>query len=234
MYKQLFRKMSNKWKIILWTLGLLLLITSVIVLSSSDKPNEPIDYKNVRVYDTVDSLSRLFTKNEIVEHNKIIISTLQEREATRDNAMVSRENNLREIRTIYVALLGIILAIVFNKKNNKKLVIFLLLLLIGSIYSIEVHVKDLLHREQGCCAVVHRSVEEIINSDKIYSEYFVINFDKLLNQQYEAHNSRFSRKLWKAYDPDLEQIVLYVIPFVLIYGWLLRAMRRKEDSQETV
>ena len=233
MYKKLLRNISNKWKIFLWV-GLLLLITSVIVVKSLDKPNEPIDSKNVRVYNTVDSLSHLFTKNEIVEHNKTIISTLQEREATRENVSVSRENNLRETRTIYFALLGIILAIVFNQKNNKKLVIFLLLLLIGGIYSIEVHLKDLLHREQGCCAVVNRSVEEIVNTDKIYNEYFVINYDELLNQQDKAHDDRLYRKLCKAYDPDLEQIVLYVIPFLLIYVWLLVAIRKKEDSSETV
>lgn len=234
MYKQLFRKLSNNWKIFLWTISILLLTTSVIVVWSFDKPNEPIDSKNVRVYDTIDSLSKHYAKNEIVEHNKIIISTLQVREATRDNAIVSRENNLREIRTIYVALLGIILAIVFNQKNNKKWVIFWLLLLIGSMYMIEVHLKDLLHREQGCCAVVHRSVEEIVNTDKIYDEYFVINYDELLNQQDKAHDNRIYRKLWKAFDPDLEQWVLYVIPFLLIYGWLLRVMRKKEDFSETV
>ncbi|MFZ1517645.1 MAG: hypothetical protein WAU11_02660 [Ignavibacteriaceae bacterium] len=228
----MFRKIKNKWKIILWTLVPLLLLISVILIRSLDKPNDPIDSKNVRVYDTIDSLSHHFNKNEIVEHNKIIISTLQEREVTRDNAIFSRENNLREIRTIYVALLGIILAIVFNQKNNKKWVIFLLLLLIGGIYSIEVHVKDLLDRGQGCCTVVHRSVEEIVNSDKIYSEYFVINFDKLLNQQYEAHNYRYSRKLWKAVHPDWEQIVLYVFPCALIYIWLLVAMVVKQDSSE--
>jgi hypothetical protein len=234
MYKKLLRKISDKWKIFLWAVGLLLLITSVIVLRSFDKPIEPIDSENVRVYKSVDSLSQLFTTNEIVEHNKIIIATLQEREATRENVSVSRENNLKETRTMYVALLGIILAIVFNQKNNKKLVIFLLLLLIGGIYSIEVHLKDLLHREQGCCGVVNRSVEEIVNTDKIYNEYFVINYDKLLNQQHKAHDDRLYRKLWKAYDPDLEQIVLYVIPFLLIYGWLLVAMRKNEDSSETV
>ena len=231
----MFRKISNKWKILLWVVGLLLSIISVIVVRSFDKPHEPIDYENVRVYKSVDSLSLLFTKNELVEHNKIIISTLQEREATRDNISVSRENNLRETRTIYVALLGIILAIVFNQKNNKKWIIFLLLLLIGGIYSIEVHIKDLLHREQGCCSVLHRSVEEIVSTDKIYNEYFVLNYDELLNQQYKAgDDSRLYRKLWKAYDPDLEQIVLYLVPSVLIYIWLLVAMKKKEDSSEIV
>jgi len=234
MYKKFFRKINNKWKIFLWALGLLLLIASVIIVRSLDEPNEPIDSKNVRVYDTVDSLTHLFTKNEIIEHNKTIISTLQEREATRDNVSVARENNLRETRTIYVALLGIILAIVFNQKNNKKWVILWLLLLIGGIYSIEVHLKDLLHREQGCCAVVHRSVEEIVNTDKIYNEYFVINYAELLNQQDKAHNNRLCRKLWKAFDPDLEQLVLYVFPFLLIYGWLLRIVSKKKDSSETV
>jgi len=234
MYKKLFRKISNKWKIFLWAVGFLSLITSVIVVRSFDKPNEPIDSKNVRVYDTVDSLSRLFTKIEIVEHNTTIISTLQEREATRDNLSVSKENSLRETHTIYVALLGIILAIVFNQKNNKRLVIGLLLLLIVGIYSIEVHIKDLMHREQGCCSVLHRSVEEIVNTDKIYNEYFVINYHELLNQQYKAHDDRLYRKLWKAVHPDLEQWVLYVIPFLLIYVWLLVAMIKKEDSLETV
>lgn len=228
------RKISNKWKIFLWLVGLLFLITSVIVVRSLDKPNEPIDSENVRVYKSVDSLSQLFTKNEIVEHNKIIISTLQEREATRDNLSVSKENNLRETRTIYVALLGIILAIVLNQRNNKKLIIVLLLLLIGGIYSIEVHLKDLIHRGQGCCSILHRSVEEIVSTDKIYNKYFVLNFDELLNQQYNAHDDRIYRKLWKAFDPDWEQWVLYVFPFLLIYVWLLVAIIKKEDSSEAV
>ena len=233
MYKQLFRKISYKLEILLWTAGLLLLITSVIILRSFDKPKEPIDSENVRVYKSVDSLSKLFTRNEIVEHNKIIISTLQEREATRDNSSVSRENNLRETRTIYVALLGIILAIVFNQKKNKKPVIFFLLLLICGIYSIEVHIKDLLHREQGCCSIVHRSVEEIVSTDKIFREYFVLNYGEFLNQQYKARDDRLYRKLWKAYDPDWEQIVLYVLPFGIIYLWLLFIMLKKEDSLKT-
>ncbi|MGD8305815.1 MAG: hypothetical protein PVF17_04100 [Ignavibacteria bacterium] len=231
----MLRIISNNWKIILWwVVGLLLLFTSVIVVKSFDEPKEPIDKENVRVYDSVDSLSQLFTTNQLFEHNKTIITTLQEREATRDNARVSRENNIKETRTIYVALLGIILAIVFNQKNNKKWIIFLLLLLIGCIYSMEVHIKDLLHRDQGCCSVVHRSVEEIVSTDKIYKEFFVLNYEEFLKQQINAGDDRLYRKLWKANNPDLEQIVLYVLPFVGIYVWLLLAMIKKEDSAETV
>ena len=63
----------------------------------------------------------------------------------------------------------------------------------------------------------------------------MLNYDELLNQQYKAgDDSRLYRKLWKAYDPDLEQIVLYLVPSVLIYIWLLVAMKKKEDSSETV
>lgn len=78
------------WCLYLWiTFSLLLIIIAIIIFGFSDKPKDPIDTENVRVYELVDSLSYSLSKNEIVDHNKIIIATLQEREATYNNILVA-------------------------------------------------------------------------------------------------------------------------------------------------
>lgn len=95
------------------------------------------------------------------------------------------------------------------------------------MYSIEVHIKDSLDRNIGACRIANRSVEDLVNSDKIYNELYVLNYKEFYDQQKQAGNTdRWCRKLWKAYHPDLEQIILYMIPFVFMYFWSFKIIRQ--------
>ncbi len=106
-------------KTFLWIIFALLLFYIPIV-TLFEEPKKPID-TDVIVYESVDSLSKLFTSEIILTHNKLVLNILQTREATCANLNVSRENNLKQTRTIYVVLIAVLLTFFIKKMNTKIL-----------------------------------------------------------------------------------------------------------------
>ena len=219
----------------LWFIIALLLFT-ISIVTLLEKPKEPIDIEII-VYEPVDSLSKSLTSSIILNHNKLLINYLQTRGATCANLSASRESNLRQTRTIYFVLIAVLLTLIFNKKKNKSFVLFILILIVG-MYAVEVHVQDLFVRSSRHCSIVNRSVQHLVNSSSIDSIWYRLNFTEYLDQEEIATDllNRYLRKFWSVYDPDGEQLVFYVGPFFLIYGYLFWVIIwKKEDtkSEET-
>lgn len=227
-----FIRIIPKMKILLWLIFALLLF-KIPILTLLEKPKEPIDTK-VIVYEQVDSLSKSLTSSIILTHNKLVINILQTRGATCENLNVSRENNLKQSRTIYIVLIAVLLTWIIDKEKTKNFVIVLILFLITGMFGVEVHVQDLLVRSSRRCSIVNSSVEQLVNSPSIDSIWYRLNYTEYRCQGIKAKVflNRIWRKLWSAYNPDGEQLGFYVIPFLLLYVYLFWVIIwKKEDAK---
>ncbi len=222
------RWIKSNVDILLW-IAFLLFIISIFIVKLGKKPPDPIDV-SVRVYVADTSLSKSMKSSEKLAHNNLVIHILQTRATTCTNVGVSRENNLKQTRTIYVVLISVLLALILNGKKNKSIVILLILFLIVGMYLVEVHVQDLHARQSGSCSIVHRSVDSLVNSRFIDSIWYGLNYVKYHAQEDTASYYRSKRKIWSAYDPDGEQYGFYVAPFIAIYSYLLWVIRRKKKG----
>jgi hypothetical protein len=206
--------------IIIIVISLLILVAIYVFYSTENPKDKNVINTDIKVFRTVDSLSAKFASDQILNHNNLVISTLQERESTAYNLRMSRESDIKQSRTIYIAILVVLLSLLFNMKNitidlNIKL---LLIITIFVSYLVEVHSYDLLQRQDNCVEIIARSTEEIINSYSLNSTWFTLDYNKYLRQIDEASKGSFIRKLIRATHPDIEQIGIYILPFVIIFG----------------
>jgi len=214
---------------ILKIIGTLLTISvlySIYIFFTTANPKD-VDIINtdIRVLKKLDSLSTDITKEQLLEHNKIIIATLQERESTAYSLRMARESNVKQTRTIYIAILVVLLSLLFTKKKEDlelsiKLILILCTILV--FYLVEVHSEDLLHRQDNSVLIIARSIEDIVNSTSINSFWYTLDYSNYLSQIYEATNGSFIRKLIKSAHPDIEQVGIYILPFLLICIWLIK------------
>lgn len=213
------RWIKSNVDILLW-IAFLLFIISIFIVKLGKKPPDPIDV-SVRVYVADTSLSKSMKSSEKLAHNNLVIHILQTRATTCTNVGVSRENNLKQTRTIYVVLIAVLLTFFIKKNEHKNFVMLSILILITGMYGVEVHVQDLNERSSRHCSIMNRSVECLVNSSSINSIWYELNFTEYSNQEKEAEKfSRYWRKLWSAYNPDGEQAGFYVVPFFFIFGYL--------------
>ncbi|MCG6959808.1 hypothetical protein LJE82_07960 [bacterium BMS3Abin03] len=173
----------------------------------------------ILVFNIVDSLSNTYSNKKMLAHNKLIISTLQEREATANGLLVSRESNIKQARTIYIAILAVLLTLLFsNKKENGRTNIQLVLIIIIILsYLIEVHSIDFLERENDCTNIISKSTEKIVNSNMLDAVWIKLDYQKYDREVEKASDGSFCRKLNSAVHPDIEQIGIYIVPFLFIY-----------------
>ncbi len=206
--------------LIISLIGFIIFIFSTYLYFTAANPkNSDVICTDIRVFQPLDSLSTKFTSDQIFDHNSRVISTLQERESTTYNLRMSRESNIKQARTIYIAILVVLLTLLFNKKKEDVGLNFKFILLTFAIlvfYLVEVHSEDLLQRQDNCTQIISRSTEEIVNSTRLNSTWFELNYSNYLTQIYEATEGSFYRKLMKATHPDIEQIGIYAFPYLLI------------------
>lgn len=201
-------------------IGMVVLSTIIIPISNFlDIPQNPINTQ-VRVITPIDSLSLYYSADQILHHNNIVISTLQEREATAHNALMNREGMIKQARTIYFAVLALLLTLMFsNKKENgrKDVEVILIMLLILVMYLVEVHSEDLLKRQDSCTEIIARSTEQIVNAEDLYSIWYKLDYSEYINGIHTASDGSLERKIIKAFHPDIEQRGIYFVPLIIIY-----------------
>jgi hypothetical protein len=206
----------------------LVLITSFILFFVTVKPKSPID-KEIRVVKLINP--NAVPSNQILDHNNKIISTLLQRESIAFDILITKEGFIKQARTIYVAIITLLLSLMFSKQleNVKKYIELILILLIGMMYLVETHSIDLLERQETCVEIISRSTEKVVNTQSLDSVLYFLDYEKYISEIKAASNGRHIRKYLRACHPDLDQTI-YIIPLIFIFILFNNSVYRKDKK----
>lgn len=198
-----------------------------------------IDTKSISIVDTLkienaDSIAQ--NKQAMLDHNALIISTLNQWMSIDGNQNANRESIKMQIRLFYVAIFAALIAFLFRKNDDSRTrVINYLLILISLIYAIEVHFNDMSYRRTDSYLVKAKAVNLLVNTYQRELIWYIINYDNFRTawEKSGEKEERWRRKFFMALKPDVEQILLYLFPFV----WLLLISffeNRKKQSNSII
>jgi hypothetical protein len=161
--------------------------------------------------------SSFHTSNtELFAHNADLISTLQERESLEANSISSENNGLRQTRSIYIGIIGVLLTFVFrkNERNNAYIIILVLIFL---FYGLDIHLVDAINRSTDSKTITSKALELVINQKPNDAIWCDVNYTQRNSQFDKMHDTRIPRKLLAAFNPDIVQTIFFVLPLVIIY-----------------
>ena len=162
------------------------------------------------------------TPSKLSQHNLDLISTLQMRETLGHNSILSSNDGLRQTRSIYIGVIGVLLTFIFSKLNDKNQiannkVYIIILILIVLFYGIDVHLKDLKQMITDSNKITSSSLDFIVKQKPPDYIWYNIDYSKRNLQYPEIKNARIFRKLNEAFNPDITEIVFFILPFISIY-----------------
>lgn len=192
------------------------LLISILLIIYFTVPIEQIKF-NSSILIQVDSTKA--TSNSILNHNERLISSLQVRESLDANSMFSQIDGIRQTRSIYVAIIGIILTLIFSNSKIERVFVYLsLLVIIFIFYGLDIHLEDLLERSKQTKDLTSNALNTLINEVPQDSIWYELNY-KSRNIEFEKlSTTSFCRKLINMFHPsDAVHVILYIIPLPIFY-----------------
>ena len=176
-----------------------------------------------------DTLIKVSLEKAMIQR-QTFLSILQSRESTKHSEYSTHESNLTQTRSIYFGILAILLSIAFSKDSmNKISTPSALLGLIIIMYLLDVHMVDLMNRENDTVQLGTNEVHRLLNMNPDDSTWYYLSFDcydKMLGMA-SKKPERWLRKFALACHPDGAQFVYFCIPCVLFYYVLVCKIRKK-------
>lgn len=197
-------------------------------------PREPIIPLTTPILFRVDSIH--VKASDILAHNSAIRTFLHENMAMDVSSMTAQENVKMQTRSFYVIILVALLSFMLgNSKSQhpKNFIEKILLFIVILIFLIEVHNDDLNKRTNISFDVKGVAVQKLLNTNINNTIWYNVSPDTLNSELYKIHEvkNRWLRKLQAACDPNAEQIVFYLVPFIAVYLRILS--RRKNRNLKT-
>jgi hypothetical protein len=146
--------LSSRCKIFIY-LDIIIIFILITLYICANTFNQPLRL-NFQILVADNSLQ--VTPSELSAHNLNLISTLQSRESSGVNAIISGNNGLTQTRNIYIGIIGVLLTFVFSRKGDYKIYLVILSLII-LFYGLDIHLSDLIQRSTEFNAVNSRSLE---------------------------------------------------------------------------
>jgi hypothetical protein len=87
------------------------------------------------------------------------------------------------------------------------------------MYLIDVHFADLDRRNLNAEAATAAAVQTMLDLKDNDSSWYVLRLDGLNAHVESARETSLARKRYYAFTPNLEQVVFYVLPMLLMYLW---------------
>jgi hypothetical protein len=156
------------------------------------------------------------TRLELSNHNLNLISSLKMRESLGANSILSSEGGVRQTRSIYIGIIGVLLTFLFNRNGNRKTYIVLLSLII-LFYGLDIHLVDLIQRSSDVKQITSDALDLIVKQNPTDSIWYNINYSLRDSQFPKFHDTRIFRKLNSAFHPNIDQMVFFIFPFIAIY-----------------
>jgi hypothetical protein len=154
----------------------------------------------------------------ILEHNKKIISLLQEGESTSAPQVIEDQSNLTQSRYLYLVLLVALGGILFRKKKIKRWPAVILTILIPLWLYLDVHLMFQYEWRILHIQIVGRALDTLVKSypDSLHWENLDFSRSDTTFSNYFRISHR-SLKINMALDPDLAQIAYFYVPWIFVY-----------------
>ena len=167
---------------------------------------------------------------DLSTHNMNLISTLQGRESTYINSIVSQEASIMQNRVIYMALIGVILTLLYKNNGNRNIYIILLFLIIF-FYGLDIHQEDLLTRSAKTKGFTSKSLDFMVNLKPTDTIWYYIDYAERNSKFFEKYTefpNRLYRKSHAAFKPKPIQFVYYFLPLIFIYFYVFKLGYREK------
>ena len=208
-----------KWGFVLFFLAPYFLSVAIFLFF---QPHQPMD-SDIDIFKRVDSVKVSLAK--VSSHNEDFLTLLEQREASSRSQYSSHENVLAQARTIYVAILSILISLIFGREpTNKILICWILLCLISVMYLLDIHTCDLMERETYTNQLISKTINKRLNANPLDSTWFAVADSAYQEQLAKASlwPDRWYRKFVEAFHPSLVQLSYYLIPFLFLHYYLAR------------
>jgi hypothetical protein len=187
------------------------LVILIIVFYLGLSPNKSKIDAPIIVADSVKLSSAM-----AISHNSALISIITEREATDRQLLTASFDGLRQTRSIYIVILAALSSLAFGG-NSKNTVMVIILVVILSMYFLDVHAEDLLTRQKEGMRISTNALIKMTNLCLSDTTRYLLTYEKMDAQFEDAKSGSLLRKLYIAFHPDLERIIFYILPLLLVF-----------------
>jgi len=160
------------------------------------------------------------SRTEAATHDKILLDIIAEQSSTSYNILSAYDNAKNQVRLFYSVIIAALVTVMFTGGiKTRGPVAAVALFVIASMYMIEVSFADLSHREVAkdtTLGVAQKKLIDLTPSDSTWYTLYYSARDSLANEA-SAPCVMHRRKIALAFQPNFEQVVYYVIPFLIVF-----------------
>lgn len=167
-----------------------------------------------------------------IEHDKLLISILSQREAAYIGQNSARAGLIWQVRMFYAAILTILSSLILTKNGNKHPTKWILMFTIPLMYLAEVHLQDLEKRARASTYSAAAAINTLSNLNPNDSTWYSFSYARFADQQARFDMTHEVRKSINALHPDPIQVLFYGLPFLVLLLYLLNEPR-SEPPQGT-
>jgi hypothetical protein len=178
------------------------------------------------LYDTTPNF--VIGPNDYIEHNKIMLSVLQNREMSLSSELTAKNNVIWQMRAIYFAILAGLLTLLLTKGSNNKWLYLIILILIIINYLFDVHLEDQYNRKKVEFGLTKGSTDVLLSSMTYEKKWYDLSYTKFQEKLTEGFSAKYNCERWRRKFvaacqllKNIERIVYYIIPFFGVYLLLL-------------
>jgi len=211
---------TNKWTVSSfgWILLAILLIVCIVgFIANWDRPFPPSGTLLVR-RDTLSippeqQLSRLQYLTAIVQQGGTSQAAMQ----------IHRDDVRNQFRYFYIVILVALISFGFSKgnadlKRHRREIYLLAIGICLFMYGLDVHINDIAERELQVSNYGKNAVADILRIPPTDFRYYTLDYTPADSTQSATarFNVRIPREVCRAIQPNLEQMVFYMVPMMLL------------------
>jgi len=224
--------MEHKGYIVIWLIAIFIVLNGIFIKCLNTKIDKLDSIPNtIEIICSNNSISSI-NIDELKAHNQNILMILNQRNNRLITYIMDMKSSISQGRMIYFMLLVAIITFILagSEANNNKslrtktrnaLPIFLVAIIL--MYFVEIHIQDQLVKPSHRRKLAQNAVEKIVNTYKEDNVYYSLCFEdeyNILNER-DKNKNKIRRKLFKMLQPDIIQIIFYLIPGFLFISYYL-------------
>lgn len=189
----------------------------------------PIAPKPDPAFDKPDAITVLTTGDrgkhnpqELNAHNNSIYEFLIQWVVIENEGIATRESSLMQMRGFYAIIVAALISVVLVRdKQVSRTAALILMSIIVIMYTLEVHQIDLNKRYNQKVSVYSRDVLTLAETPDQNKTWFKVDDTSLESQMTQAGfwMARWPRVILTALRPEVDQLALYVFPFLVLFWW---------------